>query len=368
MRDGLLALRDRILTSARFQRLAAAFPITRPIANAQAQKAFDVCAGFVYSQILLACVRLGILEAVRSGPIGIDALAARAELPLERTRLLVDAAVAIGLLSLRSGSRAGLGMKGAAIVANPGILAMVRHHALLYSDLADPVRLLRADRPGGQIQKFWAYADGRGRGSDNGEEVAEYSMLMAESQHLVSSDVIAAVPFKSFRQVLDVGGGNGTFVASVLRETPALKAIVFDLPPVAERARENFAKLGLLDRCAVIGGDFFSDAIPVGCDAVTLVRVLHDHGDEGALRLLRAARHALAPGAAIIVAEPMAGVRGAEAVTHAYFAFYLLAMGSGRPRSPRAIAELLATAGFSDICHVATRRPLLVSVVTGRAA
>ena len=69
MRDGLLALRDRILMSERFQRLTAAFPLTRPIANAQAQKAFDLCAGFVYSQILLACIRLDILEAVRGGPI-----------------------------------------------------------------------------------------------------------------------------------------------------------------------------------------------------------------------------------------------------------------------------------------------------------
>lgn len=368
MRDGLLALRDRILTSAKFQRFAAAFPISRPIANAQAQKAFDVCAGFVYSQILLACVRLGILESVRGGPIGIDSLAARAELPLERMRLLVDAAVAIDLLSHRSGSRVGLGMKGAAIVANPGILAMVRHHALLYGDLADPVRLLRADRPDGNIRKFWAYADGRGRDAENGAEVAEYSMLMAESQHLVSGDVIAAVPFKNFRQFLDVGGGNGTFVASVVREAPALKAIVFDLPSVAERAQQNFAALGLQDRCAAIGGDFFAEPLPVGCDAVTLVRVLHDHDDRDALRLLQAAREALAPGGTIVIAEPMAGIRGAAAVTDAYFAFYLLAMGSGRPRSPGVIAELLTTAGFSEIRHVATRRPLLVSVVTARQA
>lgn len=367
MRDRLLALRDRVLTSARFQQFAAAFPVTRPIANAQAQKAFDICAGFVYSQIALACVRLGILEAVRSSPVEIEALAAQADLPVARATILIDAAVAIGLLSRRSGHRVGLGAQGAAIVANPGISAMIRHHALLYSDLADPVSLLRADRADGEIRRFWPYAHG-GSGEGGGtHKTAEYSDLMAESQHLISGDIIAAVPFAAHRRVLDVGGGDGTFISAVADAVPTLEAVLFDLPPVAERARRNFEKRGIANRCSVIGGDFLAEALPSGCDALTLVRVLHDHDDDDALRLLRAARQVIPPDGMIVIAEPMSGVPGAAVVADAYFAFYLLAMGSGRPRSPVAIAQLLSAAGFGAIRHVATRRPLLVSVVTARA-
>jgi demethylspheroidene O-methyltransferase len=368
MRDRLLAIRDRMLTSARFQELAAANPVTRRVANAQAQKAFDLCAGFVYSQILAACTKLGILDAVRAGPVEIGALATGAGLSVERTRILVDAAIAIGLLSRRSRDRIGLGMQGAAIVGNPGISAMIRHHALLYEDLSDPVALLRADRPRGQIRNFWTYAGGRAEETRKSADVAEYSTLMAESQHLVSGDIIAAVPFSRFRRMLDVGGGDGTFAASLVRSVGALKAVAFDLPSVAERARANFARLGVEERCEAVGGNFFTEALPRGCDALTLVRVLHDHDDDDALHILRSAREALASSGAIIVAEPMAGVSGATLAADAYFAFYLLAMGRGRPRSPDEIGRLLSASGFVEFRRVATRRPMLVSIVMAQSA
>jgi demethylspheroidene O-methyltransferase len=363
MRDRLLALRDRVLTSPRFQRLAAAFPLSRPIANAQAQQAFDICAGFVYSQVALACVSLGVLESVRSGPVPIEDLASRAELPAARAVVLVDAAVAIGLLSRRSGQRVGLGARGAAIVANPGILAMIRHHALLYSDLADPVALLRAAPARSRIRQFWAYAGGGGRSPDDRDDIEKYTHLMSESQQLIADDIIAAVPFATFRRVLDVGGGDGTFISTVTRALPAMQAVLFDLPAVAELARDKFESLGLRGRCVACGGDFLADTLPTGFDAVTLVRVLHDHDDEAAIRLLRAAREAIRPGGAIFIAEPMSGVAGAAVVADAYFGFYLLAMGSGRPRSPEAIFELLDAAGFRNARRIATRRPFLVSIV-----
>ncbi len=367
MRDRLLALRDRVLTSARFQSFAAAFPITRPIANGRTQQAFDICAGFVYSQIAFACVGLGVLDAVRSGPVEIEALAARADLPVARATILFDAAIAIGLLSRRSGQRIGLGAQGAAIVANPGISAMIRHHALLYRDLADPVALLRADCTDGQIRRFWAYAGGGGRAPEDAQEIAGYSALMAHSQHLIAESIIAAVSFANFRRVLDVGGGDGTFISAVASSAPSLEAIVFDLPAVAERAAGNFGKLGIADRCIAIGGDFLAEPLPSGCDALTLVRVLHDHDDGDAIRLLGAARRALAPGGTIVIAEPMSGVPGSHVVSDAYFGFYFLAMGSGRARSPTAISEMLRKAGFGDVRRISSRRPLLVSVITAQA-
>jgi demethylspheroidene O-methyltransferase len=65
------------------------------------------------------------------------------------------------------------------------------------------------------------------------------------------------------------------------------------------------------------------------------VRVVHDHDDERVLALLRAVRAALPPGGTLLLAEPMAGTPGAQAMGDAYFGFYLLAMGSGRPRTPQ---------------------------------
>ena len=89
--DRVLAIRDRWLSSPRFQRWAAAFPLTRPTARRRARALFDVCAGFVYSQILFACVRLKLFDLLAEEPQSAAGIAARLSLPLDSTQRLLDA-------------------------------------------------------------------------------------------------------------------------------------------------------------------------------------------------------------------------------------------------------------------------------------
>ena len=103
-------------------------------------------------------------------------------------------------------------------------------------------------------------------------------------------------------------------------------------------------------------------------DSITLVRVLHDHDDDLVLRLLRAVRQAMSAGSTLLVAEPMAGTAGAERIGDAYFGFYLLAMGSGRARTPTELTHLLELSGFTNIRLPPTRRPLRVRLLTARPA
>ena len=84
--------------------------------------------------------------------------------------------------------------------------------------------------------------------------------------------------------------------------------------------------------------------------------------------LLAAVHAALEPGGRLVVAEPMAGTRGARAMGDAYFGFYLLAMGSGRPRTRARLGELLREAGFAGIREIATSVPLQARVVVARKA
>ena len=150
------------------------------------------------------------------------------------------------------------------------------------------------------------------------------------------------------------------------KRAPRLGLALFDLPPVAERARAKLAALGLSARVEAIGGDSLRDPLPRGADVVSLVRVLHDHDDESARVILAAVRDALPRGGVAVVAEPMAGTRGAEPMGDAYFGFYLLAMGRGRPRTRQEIAALLSEAGFARIRHLHTRNPLLASTLAAR--
>ena len=126
--DAAFSLRERLLSSAQFQRFAAAFPLTRPIARRRARALFDLVAAFVYSQILAACVRLNLFSILAaSGPQTVAELSTRLELSLEATQHLLSAAKALDLLEARGDGRFALGPLGAALIGNPGIVAMIEH-------------------------------------------------------------------------------------------------------------------------------------------------------------------------------------------------------------------------------------------------
>lgn len=370
-RDWLDDRRIALIANERFRRWAARFPFTRPMARREARALFDLAAGFVYAQVLGACVQLGVFETLRAGPMALAELAARLQLPPESAQRLVTAAVGLRLLARRSDGAVALGSLGAAMIDNPGVSAMVAHHGHLYADLADPVALLRGGSAG-RLAGYWPYAGAAAPGALDAEAVGTYSALMAASQPMVAAEVLDAYDFTRHRCLLDVGGGEGAFLQAVAGQAPALQLRLFDLPAVAERATARFAKAGLSGRATATGGDFRADPLPQGADIISLVRVAHDHDDATVMALLKACRQALPKGATLLLAEPMAETEGAETVG-AYFAFYLLAMGQGaasrmgRPRSAAELQAMLAAAGFARARLCATATPLVTRVMVADA-
>ncbi|MDQ2779633.1 MAG: acetylserotonin O-methyltransferase [Pseudomonadota bacterium] len=364
--DRWLALRDRLLASPGFQRRAAGFALTRPVARRRARELFDLVGGFAYSQVLLACVQLRVFQILADGPQALALLAPRLGLTREAARCLLDAAVALRLLGRRGGERYGLGPLGAPMVNNTAVEAMVLHHAALYADLADPVSMLRAapsSRAASALSRYWAYEAAHGCADDavettgNRSAVQTYSELMAASQPLVADEILDAFPLQSSRCLLDVGGGDGSFLISAGRRAPALQLMLFDLPAVGPLARARLAQAGLAARARVVTGSFLDEPLPLGADVVSLVRVIHDHDDGPAMTILQAVRAALPSGGTLLLAEPMADTPGAEAVG-AYFGFYLRAMGRGRPRSADELTRMLQRAGFACVQQRRTRQPL----------
>jgi demethylspheroidene O-methyltransferase len=355
--------RNDLLASPRFQAFAARFPLTRGITSRRAQQVFDLVAGFVYSQILHACVELNLFEHLRVGPRKLADLQRLTGLPEEGALRLLRAASALGLLEKRDGDCYGLGPHGAALLGNAGALSMVRHHKLLYADLVDPVAMLKGEGGPTSLSRFWAYARNGAREGVSDSEVASYSELMTQSQTLVRRDVLDTISLAGVRRLVDIGGGEGAFAAEAAQRWPELGVVTFDLPPVAARAQARFEQLELSGRAKGIGGNFHSDPLPEGADAMSLVRVLHDHDDGAAQSLLNRIARFLPSGGRLIVAEPMAGIAGSEAMGEAYFGFYLMAMGSGRPRGADEIEAMLQKAGFRQVRRLRTPRPMLASVI-----
>jgi demethylspheroidene O-methyltransferase len=366
LRDRLLAKRDALLASERFQRWAGGLPVARWVARRRARQLFDLVGGFVYSQILLACVRLKLFDVLAQGPQTAAALAPRLGLNQEAADRLLGAAVALRLAEHRGQGRFGLGPLGAPLVGNTALAAMIEHHTTLYADLADPVALLRGQAKDPALAQYFPYTRAEEPGAIAQERVAAYSTLMSASQPFVAAEILDAYNFANHTLHLDVGGGEGTFICSVAKRMPHLRHQLFDLPAVADRARERFVQHGLAARAQAFGGSFLTDDLPHGADLITLVRVVHDHDDARVLTLLRKAHAALAPGGVLLLAEPMSGTRGAEAMGDAYFGFYLLAMGRGRTRTAQELSALLQQAGFAAPQQLPTRIPLQVKVLCVR--
>jgi demethylspheroidene O-methyltransferase len=186
---------------------------------------------------------------------------------------------------------------------------------------------------------------------------------MAATQPMIANEILDAYDVSRHQVILDIGGGDGSFLRQVARKAPAARLQLFDLPEVAAEADRKFGQAGLQSRATVFSGDFTRDKLPAGANLVTLVRVLHDHDDARVLNLLRAIHAVLPRGGVLLVAEPFAGTPGAQPVGAAYFGFYLLAMGSGRARRAAEITELLRQAGFLRVRHIETSQPMLTGLL-----
>lgn len=367
-RLGYVARRNRVFASPRFQHWAARLPLIRWIATRRAAGAFDLLAGFAYSQVLRAYVESGLFDILKDGPLAAASIAPRLGLSDSAALTLLRAGRPLMLSEEPAPDHWMLGEQGAVFASNPGVQAMVRHHRLLYADLADPMALLRADRAEPTaLSRFWTYAGALQGATTRGADTAEYSELMAASQHFVADEVLASVSFRDVRRLLDVGGGHGAFLRHIGSAWPHVQLGLFDLPEVAATGAERLGAALGAERVTGHPGNFFSDSIPQGYDMVSLIRILHDHDDAPAQGLLANIRRSLAPGSRLLIAEPMARIPGAEAMGEAFFGLYLWAMGSGRPRSPAEIIAMCRTAGFASARPVATAQAVNASIIIAHA-
>jgi demethylspheroidene O-methyltransferase len=365
---GYVARRNRLFASPKFQHWAARLPVIRWIARSRANGAFDLLAGFAYSQVLRAYVEGGLFDILKDGPLGAGVIAGRMGLTKEAALTLLRAGRPLMLSEEPAPDHWMLGEQGAVFASNPGVQAMVRHHRLLYTDLTDPLALLKADRAEPTaLSRFWTYAGALQGVTERGEDTAEYSQLMAASQHFVADEVLASVTFRDVQKLLDVGGGHGAFLRHIGTAWPHLKLGLFDLPEVATTGTKVLGEALGESRVTAHPGNFFSDSIPQGYDMVSLVRILHDHDDAPAQALLANIRKSLAPGTRLLIAEPMARIPGAEAMGEAFFGLYLWAMGSGRPRSPAEIIAMTRAAGFASARFIATAQAVNASVIIATA-
>ena len=131
---------------------------------------------------------------------------------------------------------------------------MVRHHAVLYRDLADPLALLKHRESTG-LRDYWSYVPG-GNHPDEGHR--EYSQLMSSSLALISDHILDSVSLQDYQSLIDVAGGTGHFARVVTRRHPHISASVLDLPEVVSEAKNQFPNSDI----RFVATDMFRSPLP----------------------------------------------------------------------------------------------------------
>jgi len=355
--------RNRKIASPGFRNWVMRIPGLRAIANRKAAALFRLTAGFVFSQVLSACVRLGVFEQLEKGARSADQLAATCGLSPEKMQLLLEQAERLELVTQVGPDSWMLDDAGAVVASDRGITQMILHHEMLYRDLDTPETLLKDPERDTHLKSFWAYARGRHTLQLDQDTAQKYSTLMQSSQSMLADCILDAHDFGTYGSILDVGGGNGGFLTACAERHPNLRLHLFDLPAVAALARQNLAAMGLGSKAEVHGGDFVSTPVPDNADCACLVRILCDHDDDRVRDILKNLHASLKPGTKLMVAEAMSGPSEGARLAAVYFSFYFLAMGSGRCRSDEEIKSLLAEAGFRRPHTIKTYNPLLATLV-----
>jgi O-methyltransferase domain/Dimerisation domain len=171
-----------------------------------------------------------------------------------------------------------------------------------------------------------------------------------------------AYDFSNIGVLADVGGGNGSLLIGVLHKFPGLRGLLYDLPGVAERARENIRAAGLADRCQVVGGSFF-ESVPAGADAYLLRHIIHDWDDPQALTILRNIHQAVGGTGRLLVIEGVIPP-GNEPFFGKLLDLAMLTIPGGRERTAEEYRELFRAAGFALTRIVPTRTE--ISVIEGK--
>jgi O-methyltransferase domain/Dimerisation domain len=288
--------------------------------------------GALGTRALALAAELGVADALAEGPRPVSDLAAELGADADTLRRILRALASDGVFAeeepgvFRNTDASELLQTGWGSFAHLfGGIWLSATGALDASGRASFPAVFRAD--------FWAWL------AANPDERAAFDHAMEQGND-ERVERLARLDWRGDETVVDVGGGNGSLVASLLDRVPGLCGIVFDLP---ETVRDE---AGFGDRYAFVEGSFF-DFVPIG-DVYVLSTVLHDWDDDAAERILRTIR-AHAPRAARLVVLEAVLPGGAEPHWAHWLDLLLLATFRGRERDEAQWRDLLAAGGFEPV-------------------
>ena len=333
--------------------------------TAALQHVFQLGTGFIVSAALGTAVKLGVADHLAAGPRSTADLAAQIGAHEDTLYRLLRALAMVGVFTetaprtfaltpaadlLRSGAPGG---------AREMMLWMCdAFHYRIYAEMPHAVQTGETvDRKVTGMPVFEYLAQ-------EPELAARFNDAMTSFSANVAPAAVQAYDFSGIATLVDVAGGHGMVLATILRQHPQMRGVLFDVEHVL--AGNRLAELGVQARVDVVAGDFFK-AVPAGGDAYIMKHIIHDWDDEKATIILRNIRTALRgkPDGRLILLESVLQP-GNEPDLGKLIDLEMLLLPGGKERTAEEFGALFARAGFALTRVVPTQSPL--SVIEARLA
>jgi hypothetical protein len=297
--------------------------------------------GYWTTQAIFVAAELGIADLLADGPKHPDELGEKAGAKGDMLYRVLRALAGIGIFAEDEDGRFRLTPLAETLRGDSGQRAYARLHGQeLYQSWS---RLLAAVRSGEAafveafgLPAFKYFATHPDRG-------AVFDRAMTGHHGPEAGPMLDAYDFSPFRELVDVGGGNGSLLTAILRRHSQMRGVLFDLPSVVDRAQLAFEAPDVRERCRFTGGNFL-ESIPAGADAYLLRHVLHDWRDEDATTILRNCRSSMKSGGRVLVVEIV--VPAGNDPSFAKWMDLMMVTYGGKERSEKQYRDLFRDAGL----------------------
>ncbi|MGD9528531.1 methyltransferase [Pseudonocardia sp.] len=306
--------------------------------------------GYVVTQLIATAVRCAVPDHLGEQAVTAEELARRTGVEAAQLRRLLLGLEGLGLVAQgRDGDGDGDGRYRATPLTAPLRRGGPLHGLALlaggeyYQAWAGLEQALRTGESAFEQvhgRSLWTLLD------DRSEAATSFARSMRTNTEHFLPDILALHDYPATGVVADIGAGAGTLVAGLLEQHTGLRGIAFEQPAVVEHTRRGIRERGLEGRCELVAGDFLVE-VPAGADLYVLQSVVHNWGDDDALRILRNCRRAMGRQARLLVVER--ALQQVDALSTAVHDLTMLVLFGGRDRTVDGYRALLERAGFDVV-------------------
>jgi hypothetical protein len=300
--------------------------------------------GFWASRSVYAAAKLGLPDLLKDGANTSEELATATGTHAPSLYRLLRALASIGVFAEDEPRRFRLTPLGATLRTDvPGSLRFIVIEELGENHYPAWEKLLYSLNTGAIAfnhvygKSKWQYM------TEHADEARIFDQAMASFGGVAAAAIVEAYDFSASQRVVDVGGGNGSLLAAILKANPRVQGVLFDIPHVVEAARGYLESEGVMSRCRVVGGDLFQSAPPA--DMYVLRWIIHDWDDQRSVAILKNCRNAMSARCKVLLVEAV--LKPGRATTFAKFLdLNMLVMTGGRERTEAEYSNLLSAAGL----------------------